>query len=230
MSEDDRKLAALELAESTADTSDPLAKRLRQTLAAVAAFAPSRRGACPAREELVAYFEQLLPAEPNARLEAHAAVCPFCASDLADLAALATPPIFEAVLQLAAGGLKLLTHSFGSAATPLPAPARGPQPDAVVELAARSEALDLHVRVVAGSPNSADVRVQLRRQDLPAGRARINLMRGEDLLESRSAVGTEEVTFADVPPGSYTLAVQPAEGFEVARVNLEVRGAEEAVA
>ncbi len=221
MAEYERELRALDAAEAGRPGDDPLARRLHQTLAAVAAFAPGRRGACPTREELVGYFDHALPAAAGAAVEAHVAACPFCAADLADLRALAVPPLFEAVILAAASGLKLVSHTFAASAAPVAEPARGPAASAL-ELGARGDELDLVMRVEAASPRAADLRLQLRDESGPITRARVNLLRDDALLESRLANSAGEVVFSNVGHGDYSVAVLPPSGDEIARVTLSL--------
>ncbi|MCC7494386.1 MAG: zf-HC2 domain-containing protein [Fimbriimonadaceae bacterium] len=218
---DDRAaMAALDCAEGE-QPGDAAVVRLRQTLRLLAAFAPQRRGACCGRERLVAYHDGQLGAEEAGRVEAHLASCPCCAADLADLAALTQPPWFEAVVRLAAGAVELVRHSFGQAVRPAPLPARG-EATATLQLAAAQDDVDLAVRLLAGSPGGVDVRVQVQRSGAPLERARLQLLRGEALLESRVLSGAEEVVLADLAPGDYALAVTPRAGDELARVRLRI--------
>jgi hypothetical protein len=189
--------------------------------AALAAFAPGRRGVCPARVDLVAYFDHSLASEATVAVRSHVAVCPFCAADLADLQALATPPLLEAVIQIAADGLRVLSHSFAASAQPRPATVRGGGGQAV-ELAARGDLIDLSVRVLPAAAGAADVRVQVAPSAAPHGRVRVTLQRADALLESRLAVAGEEVLFAAVSPGDYQITLAPQNGDEVARVALRL--------
>lgn len=188
--------------------------------AALRAFAPGRRLVCPSRVELVAYFDQSLGTEAQTAFRAHITACPFCAADLADLAALATPPLFEAAVRLVRDGLKLVAHSF-AAGTPLaPAPVRGAT-GAALELAAQDEDLELRVRLGNAGPAAADVRVWVRaKADL--GRLRVSLLRGDMLLESRLTGDSDEVLFTGVDVGDYLVCVTPQTGDEAARVELRL--------
>jgi hypothetical protein len=186
--------------------------------AALAAFAPGRRGVCPSRADLVSYFDSALGADAQAAIRLHVAACPFCAADLADLNALATPPLFAAVVALVKEGLRLVAHSFQASDAPVPAPARGAA-SPTLELAAEGEGLGLTVRLGRAAAGAADVRVQVARAAGP-GRARVNLLRGGDLLESRLTSEGDEVLFSAVTPGEYHLSVAPPEGDEAARVAL----------
>ena len=224
--DDAERLRQMEAAESVGGDSGPVVRRLRQSLRMLDAFSPAARGVCPAREELVAYFDEALETEPRRVLATHLEVCPFCAAELADLEALATPPLLEAVVLLAAGGLRLLSHSFRDAQMPQVAPARGDEPGEVVELSAASEDLDLQVQLHPGAAGAADVRLNWSRRSEPLDRARLNLLRGDCLLESRLAAAGEEVVFGDVPAGQYAVTIAPLGGDEVARMQLTL-GVEE---
>lgn len=221
MTDYERELRALDAAESDSPAPrDETTRRLRQTLRLLAEFSPQSRGACPGREQLVAYHDQALEQTVALAVERHVALCPFCAGDLADLRALATPPLFEAVIRLVGDRLRLVSHSFASSATPAPAPARGDGETSVIELGARDEQLGLQLRIHSGSATSADLRVHLTGVDAPGSRARINLLRDDELLESRLSAADEEVIFSDVARGDYTVAVLPVGGDEIARVAL----------
>jgi len=187
--------------------------------AALTAFSPARRGFCPSREDLVAYFDAALTAEAMAAARAHLAVCPFCTADLEDLTALATPPLLEAVVQVVRGGLKLLSHSFDSHASLTPVAARG-STSAAVELTTPAEDGELHLRLHRNPVSAPDLRVQLA---APAarGRVRVSLYRSDALLESHLSDG-DEVLFAAVEPGDYRLTLAPVDGDEVARVALRI--------
>ncbi len=220
------RLRRMEAAEVIGGESGPEVRRLRESLRLLAAFGPAARGACPTRAELVSYFDQELDTEPLRQLSAHLEVCPFCAAELADLEALTRPPLLEAVVLLAAEGLRLLSHSFREAQLPARALARGESPGGVVELTAASEDLELHVRLHPGGAGAADVRLNWSREHAPLDRARLNLLRGESLLESRLAAAGEEVVFGDVPAGRYAITIAPLGGDEVARMQLTL-GVEE---
>lgn len=186
--------------------------------AALRAFAPARRVVCPSRAELVAYFDQALAHEAATAVRAHLAACPFCAADLADLTALATPPLFEAAVRLVTEGLKLVSHSFQAGAPLEPLPVRGATA-AALELAAQDEDLQLRVRLAQSHQAAADVRVWVRAHaDL--GRLRVSLVRGDSLLESRLAGEADEVLFTGVEAGDYLVCVTPQAGDEAARVAL----------
>ncbi|MBI2299563.1 MAG: carboxypeptidase regulatory-like domain-containing protein [Armatimonadetes bacterium] len=219
---DDERRRELAGAEATAGAGDtPAAVRLRHALAALGEFAPGRRGVCPRREDLLAWVEQSLAMGEAERVRAHVAGCPFCASELADFEALATPPWLEAAVAVGRAGLRLLTHSFARSGSPATASARGPAASPDIELRSTGGELELRVKLHAAAVDTLDLRVQLRRAGAPVERARVNLLRGDTLLESR-VTATGEVVFGDVPAGEYNLAVFPAEGDEVARVAVRV--------
>lgn len=204
----------------------PGVRRMREMLRLLDAFGPAARGACPTRDELVAWFDHDLDPEPMRQLAAHLDVCPFCAAEMADLEALARPPLLEAVVLLAAEGLRLLSHNFLAAQLPAPAVARGAEVGGAVELTAGSEDLLLHVRLDPGGAGAADVRLNWSREGAPLDRARLSLLRGDALLESRLAAAGEEVVFGDVPAGRYAVTIAPLGGDEVARMQLTL-GVEE---
>jgi len=191
---------------------------------ALAAFSPARRGVCPPRAELVGYFDRALGPAAAAALRAHLKACPFCTADLADLTALATPPLLEAVVQIAGDGLRLLSHSFSATAALQPVPVRGAAAQAV-ELGAHGESLDLQVRVHQAAAGSADVRVTVAPAAAELGRVRVSLFRAESLLESRLTQAGEELVFAAVSPGDYRLSLSPLAGDEAARVALKLEAA-----
>ncbi len=193
--------------------------RERGVEAALTAFSPARRGFCPSRDDLVAYFDATLTAEAMAAVRTHLGVCPFCTADLEDLTALATPPLLEAVVQIVRGGLKLVSHSFEAHAALTPAAARGDS-SAAVELTTTAEDGELHLRVHRNPAASPDLRVQLA---APAsrGRLRVSLYRADALLESHLTDG-DEILFAAVEPGNYHLTLAPVDGDEVARVALSI--------
>lgn len=224
--DDAERLRQMEEAERAGGQKSPATRRLRESMRMLAAFGPAARGVCPTREELVAWFDQELDTEPMRQLGAHLDVCPFCAAELADLEALARPPLLEAVVLMASEGLRLLSHTFREAHLPALAPARGEEVGGVVELSASSEDLLLNVRLHPGSSGAADVRLNWSREGEPLDRARLNLLRGDALLESRLAAAREEVVFGDVPAGRYAVTIAPLGGDEVARMQLTL-GVEE---
>jgi hypothetical protein len=230
MSDTDRELNALQAAESGRGPTDETVRRLRRMLRMLAEFSPGRRGVCPDREQLVAYYEQAQAGTAADAVRGHVEACPFCRADLADLAALSTEPLLEAVVGLLHNGLRLLTHSFAASTTPQPVAARGDAATPTIDLATQRDGVAVELRVDHASSAAADVRVVLRLGDGPLGRARIGLHAGEALLESRVASDSGEVVFADVPAGDYTVTVESAQLDEVVRVALQLQTLEEGAA
>lgn len=196
--------------------------------AALLAFSPALRGFCPSRTELVAYFDSELAPDLRELVRAHLDACPFCAADLADLTALATPPVIEAVVAMIADGLRLVSHSFARSAQLALEPARGAATatagtastsPAAVDLTAPAEEGELHLQVRYNPASSPDLRVRLTGPT--RRRVRISLYRGTALLESH-VTEADEVVFPAVPPGHYRLSAAPLEGDELARVELTI--------
>lgn len=225
---DPRAWATMSAAEAGTPTDDPDVLRLRRMMHLLDAFAVGRRTVCPTRVDLVAYQAGELSHDTVEGVQAHVAVCPACWSDLADLSALASPPLLEVVVELAHDALRLVRHTFGSAATPLAAPVRG-EPVGAIELAAEQEALRLHLSVDTAADDRADLRVRLNgTADAGLGEHwRISLYRGDHLLESRQIPRQEpagEVDFARVGHGRYTVVVTAA-GAEVGRLEIDLQPA-----
>ena len=213
----------------------------RAAAAWVAGAAPAGRGFCPPRP-LLAGREELAPAERR-RLDAHAAACPACRSELADLAALLTEPVpaqpgllttlrLRAVLLLDAArrGLELVEGSLLPAPVPALVPVRGGpagQGGALGSLAplgggalqltwvSGPEGVDLLCRAEGGAPRS--FRLELGPADDPGA-----------VWESRSADPQGAVRLSGLAPGRYLLrAYVPQEARPGLELELELRATDE---
>lgn len=217
-----RLLAAAEAGEGDDETAD-----LRWALAALREFAPGKRGVCPQRDILMAYQTRELAEDQLGEVAAHVHTCPFCASDLADLQALQAPPLLAVTAALGRAGLRLLSHSFDRAAQPEPLAVRGSEVAPEIALSGAGEDLEIEVSLQTVSATAIDLRVELRRHGEPVQRARINLYRGDDLLESRLAP-LGEVRLSELPPGEYLLTLSPPDSDETLQVAVRLQPAEQA--
>jgi len=222
MTDDERALRLLAAAEAGSD--DEQTADLRWALAALKEFAPGRRGVCPKRDILVAYQARELADDQLSEVAAHVRTCAFCASDLADLQALCAPPLLDVVAVLGKAGLKLLSHSFERATLPAPLMVRGEQVAPEITLAGTAEELELEVTLQAVSSTAMDLRLQVRRGGVPVERARINLYRGDHLLESRVAPAGE-VRLPELPAGDYLVAVSTPDGADTLQVSVSLQPA-----
>lgn len=212
------------MSDAEAGRSTPEAAPVARMLGLLRGFSPATREACPSRDDLVAHEAGELSTDDSSRVAAHLAACPFCAADLADYRALVAPPLFELVARLVADGIELVRHGFPAGGAAEPVLVRGDEPGGGLILIAPCDGREIEVRLQPATAESADLRLVLR-PDQRAERHRLNLLRGDELLESRVAIGAEEITFAAVAAGDYTVAVEPLDGGAPARVGLRLEAA-----
>lgn len=212
------------MSDAEAGGRSPEAAPIARLLGLLRGFSPATREACPSRDDLLAHEAGELSADDLRRVAAHLAACPFCAADLADYRALAAPPLFELVARLVADGIELIRHGFPAGSAAEPVLVRGAEPGAGLILITPCDGRELEVRLQPATAEAADLRLVLR-PDQRAERHRVNLLRGDDLLESRVAVGAEEIVFAAVAAGDYTVVVDPLDSGVPVRVGLRLEAA-----
>lgn len=199
--------------------------------------APGTRAFCPPRP-LLATREELDPRQ-RARLDAHAAACPACRAELADLAALLEPPapshvgVLETLrlrlvltLDAARRGLELLESQLLPLPVPALVPVRGGEAGPAAGVGALApfgggalellwvtgaDGIDLQARASGAAPKS--FRLELGPQDDPAA-----------VWESRSADPAGVVRLDALAPGAYWLrAYVPQEATPGLEIALELR-------